>query len=477
MAQLVSFSHERLHRFGKEAAERAKRKEKFPQSAVLTCEYLGVPIGEGRFDAACAATTDASFAFEWRVKACGYEAAHVTTVRCDHLAGRGVSFPPGWHVALQNLDLDEYVAKEVERVIARSKVPNARCHLLGRAQRTCVADLQHTPGAFVVIDRVEHVLCAHIVDDEWFAHRGSFDGEVFCEETPLRPQDLIHVRITTACMEPPRRKRIPTHLHVGQLRDFIGKKPCDFDVLVAVATYRAETIRSQRQTREIDLSAATRKFERNPFAWTEADSQLWNLVLVARWSWQTRGAEREAFITVRLHKLRQRGLPGPPDIGDRDYRLWRDLEQVAASETTQRKAPCKYLGQRTGERFEPDPAKWNVIECPDGWKAHAKVWFEWLYVSQGSAPYRSSCRADDVVTSGRFVPWNPLSQISFTGLAVTKEFMKTVAVNTHPGVLFKGIVLESERADIKSQLPNDGIDIFHESVYWTASSLPNTRHV
>ena len=43
MAQLVSFSHERLQRFGKEAAERAKRKEKFPQSAVLTCEYLGVP--------------------------------------------------------------------------------------------------------------------------------------------------------------------------------------------------------------------------------------------------------------------------------------------------------------------------------------------------------------------------------------------------------------------------------------------------
>ena len=93
MAQLVSFSHERLQRFGKEAVERAKRREKFPQSAFLTCEYLGVPIGDGRFDAACAATTDASFAFEWRVKACGYEAAHVTTVRCDHLAGRGRSIP------------------------------------------------------------------------------------------------------------------------------------------------------------------------------------------------------------------------------------------------------------------------------------------------------------------------------------------------------------------------------------------------
>ena len=412
MAQLVSFSHERLQRFGKEAAERAKRREKFPQSAVLTCEYLGVPIGDGRFDAACAATTDASFAFEWRVKACGYEAAHVTTVRCDNLAGRGVSFPPGWHVALQNLDLDEYVAKEVERVIARSKVLNARCHLLGRAQRTCVADMQHTPGALVVIDRVEHVLCAHIVDDEWFAHRGSFDGEVFCEETPLRPQDLIQVRITTACMEPSRRKSISTHLHVGQLRDFIGNKPCDFDVLVAVATYRAETLRSQRQTREIDLPAAAQKFERNPFAWTEADAQLWSLLLVARWSWQTRGSEREAFITVRLHNLRQQGLPEPPDIGDRDYRLWRDLEQVAARETMQRKAPCKYLGMLKGERFEPDPAKWNENEFPSGRKTQAAVHFEWQHVAQGAAPNRAKFFVNDLVAKGRCVPWNSLSQNS-----------------------------------------------------------------
>ena len=80
MAQLVSFSHERLQRFGKEAAERAKRREKFPQSAVLTCEYLGVPVGAGRFDAACAAITNASLAFEWRVKTGGFQA-----VWCDHM--------------------------------------------------------------------------------------------------------------------------------------------------------------------------------------------------------------------------------------------------------------------------------------------------------------------------------------------------------------------------------------------------------
>jgi len=98
-------------------------------------------------------------------------------------------------------------------------------------------------------------------------------------------------------------------------------------------------------------------------------------------------------------------------------------------------------------------------------------------VAQGATPYRAKAFVNDVVAKGRCVPWNPLSQSSFTGLTVTKEFMKVVAANTHPGILFKGIVLEAERADIKNQLPNDGTDIFHEPVYWTASSLPNTRHV
>ena len=29
--------------------------------------------------------------------------------------------------------------------------------------------------------------------------------------------------------------------------------------------------------------------------------------------------------------------------------------------------------------------------------------------------------------------------------------------HTHPGILFKGIVLEAERADIKNEIPDDGV--------------------
>ena len=226
MAQLVSFSHERLQRFGMEAAEKAKRKEKkLAHSVALTCEYVGVPVGEGRFEATARATTNVSFAFEWRVKAGGFEATCAITVRCDNLAGRGVPFPQGRRVALQNLDLDEQVAKGVERVIARSKIPYVRCDLLGRPHHTSVVTAESTQGSLVMIDHVEHVLCAHILDDNWFVHRGSFDRDMFCEESPLRPADLVQARITTACMEPPRRKRILSHLHVGQLRRLSDAPP------------------------------------------------------------------------------------------------------------------------------------------------------------------------------------------------------------------------------------------------------------
>ena len=54
------------------------------------------------------------------------------------------------------------------------------------------------------------------------------------------------------------------------------------------------------------------------------------------------------------------------------------------------------------------------------------------------------------------------------------DFLKAVATNTHPGILFKGIVLEAERADIKNHIPNDGVDILSEPMWW---SLPDGRVV
>ena len=70
------------------------------------------------------------------------------------------------------------------------------------------------------------------------------------------------------------------------------------------------------------------------------------------------------FVSVRLDNLRDRGPPEPPDFGDTDYRLQRNLEQVAANEAIRRKAPCKYLGLLSEGRFYPDPAKWTDHQYP-----------------------------------------------------------------------------------------------------------------
>jgi hypothetical protein len=148
-----------------------------------------------------------------------------------------VPFPKGWATALQHLDLDGIVNKTVERVITQSKVQGVCCQLLGRPQRAHTLDADDTKGALVMINGIEHVLCAQDVGEQWLVHRGSFVGVGISEQKPLRPEDLILVDISATHAEPLLRKRVWSHLHVGQLREYVEKYPCDFDILTAIATY------------------------------------------------------------------------------------------------------------------------------------------------------------------------------------------------------------------------------------------------
>ena len=61
-----------------------------------------------------------------------------------------------------------------------------------------------------------------------------------------------------------------------------------------------------------------------------------------------------------------------------------------------------------------------------------------------------------------------------TGFVLSVDFMKAVGVNTHAGIQYKGIVFDSERPDLKTQVPNGGLDIQDEPVFW---SLPDGRVV
>ena len=240
MAPPVSCSVERLQRFGWEAAKKMKRKEKMAHSASLTCEYLGVSTGEGQFDALSSALSSRTVGFEWRVRAGAHGHTQVVTVRCDHLGSRGVPFPKAWSPALQLMDLDEIVDKTVERVISQSKTPGVCCQLLGLPQRAEISEAERTQGALLSIKGIEHVLCAQVLGDQWLVHRGSFEGDSLCEQKPLRPEDLILLDISAAHTDPPLRKRVQSHLHVGQLREYVNNFPCDFNILIAIVIYQAE---------------------------------------------------------------------------------------------------------------------------------------------------------------------------------------------------------------------------------------------
>ena len=51
-------------------------------------------------------------------------------------------------------------------------------------------------------------------------------------------------------------------------------------------------------------------------------------------------------------------------------------EHVAEAETSERKAPCRYLGVKLDSgKYEPDPSRWiRALHYPDGRRSQTKVW-------------------------------------------------------------------------------------------------------
>ena len=54
------------------------------------------------------------------------------------------------------------------------------------------------------------------------------------------------------------------------------------------------------------------------------------------------------------------------------------------------------------------------------------------------------------------------------------QWMQAVATSVLPGITYKGIAYEGDRPDIAPDLPNGGIDLQKEPVYWV---LPDGRCV
>ena len=300
MASRAGFSVERLQRYGAEAARKEMRKQEITHAVTLCCEYLGVSNGEDRFDPALPARGSLDVGFEWRITTQRfaprtYEHKRQVVVRCDNLASRGVPFPSDWTVALQNLDLDSIAHTAAQRVAVQSGTPGVRCQMLGRPLRSQLSGEHNSQGSIVVLNGFEHVLCAHIVDEEWLAHRGGIDDSGRREVDLLQEDDLLHVDLS-ARTEQLTHKRVrfqkKTTMHCGQLREILQASPQDFDALVAFATYRAEEMRAQIHGHDFDVAVVRNTFQNDVFDWMEVKGKQGRIHVFALWTWHVRGCYR-----------------------------------------------------------------------------------------------------------------------------------------------------------------------------------------
>ena len=447
MSSRSGYTSERMREIGRTSADQARNNLQrviVARVRALTCDYCGVVSTEGTVDAGATVRGNSCVAYRWTVVGDGFEEQHVTHVRTDKAVCRGVAFPKGWKMGLQNLDIPDVVRGHVERAKVESRVPGLGCRLLGAPKRVRIPEGGHQVGAVVSLNGMATALCAHVDEDQWLCHRGSCSpGGTPDEENPWRVKDLEACNVSDTDAARPR-KRIRSHLLGAQLRKLIVDWPRAFDEAAAVAAFRAEQQSASSKGRELDPTRVAQHFE--PMAWNWPE-RAWDVNVYLLWSWHCRGMLRTALSAMRLDNLRdlERKISVPDGLGDAEYCLWRSLEQVAEVESASRKAPCHYLGVKleTG-RYEPDPSRWiRAQHYQDGRRSHAQVWFEWLHVGcHDGRPHQVQTCVNDILCESkkRTVPHNPLEFNAVgAGFRFNTTFMKCVGVNVHPAVQFKGL--------------------------------------
>ena len=404
-------------------------------------------------------------------------------VRSDHAVARGAAFPPQWHFAPK---CRNFQAKADECAVQAAKMlglAGASCRVLGQARISPLPDEadQLVPGVLVELclgsAAVEFMLCAHVHEDAWLCTRGFFVGDAFQASDPFGQASLVLKDIQRDAwrqdFEAPR-KRIRPHLRRGQLRELASARPDQWDMVVAIATWRAEAMKAQLQGRLPDQEQARAAFERNPFLWHAASGRSdWSAVATL-WSWFRDDRRQELFQMSRLDNVLLRGFAAPQQTSAPDDTLWRKLCAVAERETQQRKAPCAYLGLAvSGDRFEADPSKWPAKFHPGSQgNTKAVVYFEWVGVAIENKAHAVAVSVSNVLHHQRSLPQHPLAHAAPSGLKFSAQFMDAVAQNVHEGVRFKGTAFEGERPQIVAQLPHSGVDLQDAPVYWV---LPDGR--
>ena len=462
------FDHERLCGI----AERATCQSPLPNTQ---CTYL-------QHDGRVANHTLVSF--EWQLQVEGVQYRHVVSVTANSASMQGVPLPESWRTAMVCSSLDEIADRFAVEQSAELGL-NLSCTILG--QLAAPPEAGSTPGTVVALKapsgaRMDFLLCARIDGDRWLCHSGTLLNGSIDPENPFDPADVVEKDIVCSAFgqcAPKRRITRATKLSATQLQEAMHEHADAWHLTVATAVIKAEEIRAG--PRPFDEAAAKAGFERDPFRW---GSVLRQSYIYTMWAWRSDAQWRRAVVRARLDNvLDRKQLPLPTTIDNTDKVLHSQLVEAAARQM----APCKYLGLKIAAGlFEPDPSKWpskcyNVSRR----KSQARVHFEWGHVLRGIEKHRVEVHANHALDRG--IPHCPLDKSAKSGFLFSIEFMDAVAERKRTGAAFegtaeskiaalkfKGIAFDSERPEIVHQLPDGGVDIQDEPVYW---ALPCGRCV
>jgi hypothetical protein len=274
--------------------------------------------------------------FEWRVCGENVDRSCTSKVRCGNAVQQGVPFPREWLTPLRCRDLPRIAKSSAQRVHEDCGV-DVQCRVLGQPRKSNLppCGAPQSPGSTVVLQtskgpRLEYLLCAHVNEDVWLCHRGTFVGNKFDSKNSFDPQDLVLRDILRDAWEdsPPATKRIRAHLHAGQLRNAAHTRQAAWDRLVAVATFRAEEIRAADQHRPCNEDAASSGFEQNSWSWAACDGRASHAEIAVLWSFYSEaGAWQQKIEYAFLHHvLSQRRVAAPEhfrasDVGKRSASL------------------------------------------------------------------------------------------------------------------------------------------------------------
>ena len=413
--------------------------------------------------------------FEWHIRGHGFDERSNVEVRCNNALDRGISFPSCWKTSTRCAGLATLATESGQR--ARTDANGAECIFLGRprpsplplAGATCVpgavAQLQTRTGA-----RQDYLLAAHVDGARWFCHKGWMVNDELDDDDPFAPEKLELKDILRDAYEPEftPRLRVCARVKGVELLDKARSRMHSWSNCVARAGWKAEEIRAAH--RPFNNATASAGYEANPFKW-ESDGRLSQACVAFAWSWQDSGFWKREVVEEQIKNLtiHNRNVPTPLALrrtaNSHNAELQRKLQSAAPP-------GCKYKGEKHGDCYEPDPAKWTSTSTSE-----VMVWYEWEHVLRGEKKeaHRVSIKVNNIIHGNRKPPQNPLGKSSPSNLYFTVEFMTAFGERVCPGMIYEGIAYEGDNPELRPDVvPNGGLDIQDSPVHWT---LPCGRAV